>query len=716
LNNLQTPTIFSDLPFVVPNLSPPTIPHHLSGLHCSADEYSISSADTCLLITLSDQYGDGWTSDDGSSENAWFGYSFASSNGDSSAVTYHSLNCSCPRMIGCLSPSSFAFAAEDQTIDLAIYSNEDSPVAFSWEIIYLVQVIQNGRLLDSHYGGYRTHMQFSYSYSSETLSLSSKTEGDPGNGDAVDMSRCQELPLPGPVVGLVSHLSLEGWSIVDSNSNKQETITWRNPSCVHTHFQTPLVPADTLPTLPDTSPSSVPHLPVAESKLFIEEYEDSPCAHQPQDSLSFSTVLASSRHLTAELGEVGTVTTLAGVNGSAGSTNGVGTIAQFYYLHGVSISPDGVYALVADTDNSLIRHILISTASVTTLAGVSGSFGSTNGVGTLAQFNYPQGVSISSDGVYALVADNQNHLIRQIIISTASVTTLAGVAGSFGSTNGVGTIAQFYRPAGVSISSDGVYALVADWNNHLIRQIIISTASVTTLPGVAGSGGSTNGVGSIVRFRNPFGVSISPDGVYALVGDRYNHLIRQIIISTASVTTFAGGSAGSTNGVGTIAQFNNPQGVSISPDGVYALVADFNNHLIRQIIISTASVTTLAGVAGSSGSTNGVGSIVRFRDPIGVSISPDGVYALVADFKNHLIRKIIISTATPSVFPSPAPSFSPTSLPSVPPITRFSFGVKIGDEGILSPDKAILVDYLQDSRRGQTSPPHPLCHHLITFF
>jgi hypothetical protein len=110
-------TTFSSL---IPASVPRSIPHHLSGLHCSADDYSISSNDTCLLITLSDQYGDGWTSGDGSSENAWFGYSFSSSNGDSSAVTYHSLNCSCPRMIGCLGPSSFAFAAEDQTIDLAI--------------------------------------------------------------------------------------------------------------------------------------------------------------------------------------------------------------------------------------------------------------------------------------------------------------------------------------------------------------------------------------------------------------------------------------------------------------------------------------------------------------------------------------------------------------------------------------------------------------------
>jgi DNA-binding beta-propeller fold protein YncE len=453
----------------------------------------------------------------------------------------------------------------------------------------------------------------------------------------------------------------------------------------------------------------------SQSKLFVQENEDSPCSHQPQDSFSIPTVPASSRQLSGELRDVGNVTTLAGGTGSSGSTNGVGTIALFNDPTGVSISPDGVYALVADFENHQIRHIVISTASVATLAGVALSTGSTNGVGTTALFSRPVRVCISPDGVFALVAEFENHLIRHIIISTASVTTLAGVAGFSGSTNGVGAIAQFNAPIGVCISPDGVFALVADRYNHLIRHIIISTASVTTLVGVAGSFGSTNGVGAIAQFNNPIGVSISPDGVFALVADQINHLIRHIIISTASVTTLVGvaGFSGSTNGVGTIAQFNNPYGVSISPDGVFALVADYDNNLIRQIIISTASVTTLVGVAGFSGSTNGVGTIAQFNNPIGVSISPDGVFALVADRINQLIRHIIISRVTPSVFPSPTPSFSPTNLPSVPPITRFSFGVKIGDEGILSPDQAIVVDYLQDARRGQTilhstnDPPDP---------
>jgi DNA-binding beta-propeller fold protein YncE len=78
----------------------------------------------------------------------------------------------------------------------------------------------------------------------------------------------------------------------------------------------------------------------------------------------------------------------------------------------------------------------------------------------------------------------------------------------------------------VVISFDGVYALVAETGNHRIRKMIITTASVTTLAGTtAGSFYKWNS-----KCSSPRGVVISPDGVYALVGDTYNHLIRQIIL------------------------------------------------------------------------------------------------------------------------------------------------------------------------------------------
>ena len=75
------------------------------------------------------------------------------------------------------------------------------------------------------------------------------------------------------------------------------------------------------------------------------------------------------------------------------------------------------------------------------------------------------------------------HSIRQIGIDNRSVTTLAGTVGSSGSTdNPTGTLASFYYwPMG--ITTDGTNLYVADSDNDLIRQIVISTKAVTTLAG-----------------------------------------------------------------------------------------------------------------------------------------------------------------------------------------------------------------------------------------
>lgn len=58
----------------------------------------------------------------------------------------------------------------------------------------------------------------------------------------------------------------------------------------------------------------------------------------------------------------------------------------------------------ADCDNSIIRRILISSKTVTTLAGrrgVSAPF--SDGVGAFATFNFPDGVAMNADGTIALV-------------------------------------------------------------------------------------------------------------------------------------------------------------------------------------------------------------------------------------------------------------------------------------------------------------------------
>jgi hypothetical protein len=317
------------------------------------------------------------------------------------------------------------------------------------------------------------------------------------------------------------------------------------------------------------------------------------------------------------------VTTLAG--DSSGFANGTGTSASFRNPWG--ITTDGTNLYVADKDNHLIRQIVIATGVVTTVAGTADN-GSSNGTGTAASFYEPLGITTDETNLY--VVDSKNSLIRKIVISTGVVTTLAGT-GSSGSSNGTGTSASFNQPSG--ITTDGTNLFLAEHNNNLIRKIVISTGVVTTLAGT-GSAGSANGTGTSASFNNPYG--ITTDGTNLYVSDTYNHLIRKIVISTGVVTTLAGtGSSGSANGTGTSASFYKPY--RITTDGTNLYVGDTFNHLIRKIVISTGVVTTLAGT-GSSGTANGTGTSASFNNPIG--ITTDGINLYVVDYGYSRIRQI----------------------------------------------------------------------------
>ena len=322
------------------------------------------------------------------------------------------------------------------------------------------------------------------------------------------------------------------------------------------------------------------------------------------------------------------VSTLAGTGASGSTDNATGTLAKFYQPF--DITTDGTNLYVADTKNHTIRQVVISTGAVTTLAG-TGSFGSAdNDTGTAASFKQPKG--ITTDGTNIYVADSSNNLIRQIVISTGAVTTLAG-GGSGTSTDDTGTTASFKSPQG--ITTDGTNLYVADSYNHKIRKIVIDNASVTTLAGTGSSGSTDNTTGTSASFNEPLG--ITTDGTNLYVADTKNHLIRQIVISTRAVTTLAGtGSYGTTdNTTGTSASFYGPSG--IATDGFNLYVADRSSSLIRRIVIATGAVTTLAGM-GSGNPIDDTGTAARFKVPTG--ITSDGIDLYVLDKQNHLIRKI----------------------------------------------------------------------------
>lgn len=346
-------------------------------------------------------------------------------------------------------------------------------------------------------------------------------------------------------------------------------------------------------------------------------------------------------HLIRLITPAGVVTTLAG-SGAASNVNATGTLASFNYPQGVATDSTGkVY--VADTNNHLIRAITPA-GVVTTLAGKANFASNVNATGTLASFNFPQGVAFDSSSGSLYVADTNNHTIRKIASATAGaasavVSTYAGVTNASGSADGVGTMASFYYPEGVATDTAGnVY--VADTSNHTIRKIV-TTGYVSTLAGKPIKYGVTNAHGSEARFNGLNDVVADSFG-NLYVPDTNNHTIRKIS-AAGVVSTFAGkaGVIGSSDGQGATALFNYPQGVTMdNNNNLY--VSDTNNHTIRKIPTSGAFagvVSTLAGSAGNTGFVNGSGSTVRFYYPKGLAVDSVGnIY--VADRYNHAIRKI----------------------------------------------------------------------------
>jgi hypothetical protein len=57
--------------------------------------------------------------------------------------------------------------------------------------------------------------------------------------------------------------------------------------------------------------------------------------------------------------------------------------------------------------------------------------------------------------------------------------------------------------------------------------------------------------------------------------------------------------------------------------------ADRLNHLVRRIDVSSSTVITLAGTAASAGSTNGVGVAAKFNNPVGTAMDSAGTFALI---------------------------------------------------------------------------------------
>jgi hypothetical protein len=155
-------------------------------------------------------------------------------------------------------------------------------------------------------------------------------------------------------------------------------------------------------------------------------------------------------------------------SGNPGSLDGNGIFTSFASPSALaSDSADNIY--IWDSGNNLIRRIN-QHKDVVTIAGHQGN-SSSDGVGTNASF---YGISaMCADGagnIYlASYSVTGGSSIRKMTAAT-NVTTLAGSFTQHGYTNGVGSLARFdFGDEGICISQGTIF--VADFSNERIRQI-----------------------------------------------------------------------------------------------------------------------------------------------------------------------------------------------------------------------------------------------------
>jgi sugar lactone lactonase YvrE len=345
----------------------------------------------------------------------------------------------------------------------------------------------------------------------------------------------------------------------------------------------------------------------------------------------------------------GQVSTFAGRPGVRGTADGDAMTARFTSPEGLAIA--GSTLFVADRGNHAIRKVDLTTGSVTTLAGVAGVSGAMDGSANTARFNSPTGIVVVGSTLY--VCDTQNHTIRAVDVNTGDTSTVAGSAGSIGSTDGSPLSARFAAPMGITADSTGVL-FVADTGNHTIRRIQLGVSpDVSTYAGAAGMSGYVDGTGGASRFASPTSVVMSSfGGIY--VTDTGNNRIRRVKSGGAVSTVAGAGSSGAADGVGAAAQFAAPAGVVVFARGAnpFLAVTDRGNSTIRQIgsdliTANAGAVSTLAGSTTRTGSVDGTADAARF-DSIGGVVSARVGELVIADRNNNTIRTIDLTNGTTS--------------------------------------------------------------------
>jgi streptogramin lyase len=304
---------------------------------------------------------------------------------------------------------------------------------------------------------------------------------------------------------------------------------------------------------------------------------------------------------------------------------------------------------------------LCASYNVTTVAGVVGDTSIVDGVGTTARFFNPGMLSITHEQnllVSTMNAPSESQNFIRQVTTAGGIYTVSTLLQDVNAP--LQAVCEHTTSGTTSILTTDEWDSLKKWTQN--GGIYVPTSILYASPAWGLVIGSSNNIFMTSSANNRI-YKILPDGSYSIFAENsaLNGLTGITIDSSSNlyvsatsnntickitpagvVTTIAGtaGSSGSTDGVSSSAQFNSPWDIDIDAAG-NLYVADRGNNLIRKLTNSsgTYTVSTIAGLAGSTGSADGTGLAARFNAPTGLAVDASG-NIFVTDTGNDTIRRL----------------------------------------------------------------------------
>lgn len=231
----------------------------------------------------------------------------------------------------------------------------------------------------------------------------------------------------------------------------------------------------------------------------------------------------------------GIITTVAGGGTGASGADGLGdggvaTNALLYGPADVAVDANG-NLYIADSFHHRIRVVNAATGIITVVAG-GGSSAGVDGIGdggpaTSAQLSNPSSIAFDAAG-NLYIADTGNSLIRRVDVTTGTISIAAGNRGyGYSGDGGSALNASLAQPAGVRIDPAGdIY--IADFGNNVIRQVQAASGKIVTIAGSGANGYSGDGgAPTAAALAYPDGVALDSAGSL-YIADYSNNVIRKV--------------------------------------------------------------------------------------------------------------------------------------------------------------------------------------------